>query len=144
MKGWREFFLITRSNTLRLKLHLMNSEIKNSLYLCSVNLLLLVVFPQCRNLLKLPWNGVNFPGHTFPLCHGPTVSISQGWVMRIPLIKAITDLTHVLKTSLNFCNQSALYKELLTVHKIRQVIITQNGNFITDIYKLLPFNRKWA
>jgi len=60
--------------------------------------------------------------------------------MWIPLVKAITDLTHVLKTSLNFCNHSALYKELLTIQKIRQVITTQIGNLIT--YKLLPFNRK--
>jgi hypothetical protein len=64
--------------------------------------------------------------------------------MWIPLVKAITDLTHVLKTSLNFRNHSAFYKELLTVQKIRQVITTQNGNLITDIYKLLPFNRKCA
>jgi hypothetical protein len=58
--------------------------------------------------------------------------------MRIPLIKATADLAHVLKTSLNFSNHSALYKELLTVQKIRQEII-QNGN-----YKLLSFNRKYA
>lgn len=135
-------FLISQSNRLRLKLHLMKWEIKNSLYLCSMNLLLLVVFPQSRNLLKLPWNGVDFPGHTFPLCHSPAVGISQGRVMWIPLVKAITDLTHVLKTSLNFRHHSALYKELLTVQKIRQIITTQNGNLITDIYKLLPFNRK--
>jgi len=74
---------------------------------------LLVVFPQCRNLLKLPWNGVDFPGHNFPLCHSPTVGISQGWVMWIPLVKVTTDITHVVKTSFNFRNHSALYKELL-------------------------------
>jgi len=135
-------FLISQSKRLRLELHLMKWEIKNSLYLLSMNLLLLVVFPQCRNLLKLPWNGVNFPGHNFPLCHSPTVGISQGWVMWIPLVKVTTDITHVVKTSFNFRNHSALYKELLTVQKIRQVITTQNGNLITDIYKLLPFNRK--
>lgn len=128
-------FWISQSKRLRLELHLMKWEIKISLYLLSINLLLLVVFPQCRNLLKLPWNGVDFPGHTFPLRHSPTVGISQGWVVWIPLVKAITDLTHVLKTSLNFCNHSALYKELLTIQKIRQVITTQNGNLITDIYK---------
>ena len=137
-------FLISQSNRLSLELHLMNWEIKNSLYLLSMNLLLLIVFPQCRNLLKLPWNGVDFPGHTFPLHHSPTVGISQWWVMWIPLVKAITDLTHVLKTSLNFRNHSALYKELLTVQKIKQVTTTHNGNLITDIYKLLLFNRKYA
>lgn len=135
-------FLISQSNRLRLELYLMKWEIKNSLYLLSMNLLLLVVFPQCRNLLKLPWNGVDFPGHNFPLCQSPTVGISQGWVMWIPLVKVTTDITHVVKTSLNFRNHSALYKELLTVQKIRQVITTQNENLITDIYKLLPFNRK--
>lgn len=137
-------FLITHSNRLRLKLHWMSWEIKNSLYLCSMDLLLLVVFPQCRNLLKLLWNGVNFPWHTFPLCYSPTMSISQWWVMWIPLIKIIANLPHVLKTSLNFCNHSALYKELLTAEKVRHIIITQNWNLTIGIHKLLPFNRKYA
>lgn len=90
----------------------------------AIYLLLLVVLPQCWNLLKLLWDGFNFPRCPFPLWNSPAVSFSQWWVMWIPLIKAVTDLTHVLKASFNFHNYSALYEKLLIMGTKKMTIIT--------------------